>query len=359
MTQTINFLDYKYYPALRTRVAELNGLKHLDSNLKEKILPILTLGEWPRAEDIGRSLEKSNDAFNNLPFIADITSVPAYAKGESIQQLKQPDNGFKNWRNALNNFNHVIPIIQFSNSPRDFMQQVLLFERAGKKIVFRIKDFQQDTAQVMSALSAMDEVSNALILIDCQYIRDTLPAYVTATIGTINQIRSKFPTACISVLSTSFPSSVIEFCKDSQKESGLIDILEHGLFERIGGVDVAIYGDYCSIHSVIYDDATIRTPVPRIDYPEQLTWSFERRSHDDSEQNYIACAQELVKKFPTIKTPSCWGEEMILNASNHNVFSKGAASWISVRVNIHLTKQINFHYAEPVDIEDDDLLDFV
>lgn len=359
MTQNINFLDYKYYPALRTRVAELNGLKMLSLEQKRKILPILTLGEWPRAEGVGRSLDKSSEACEELPFIADITSVPSYAKSESIQNLKQANNGFQNWRNELSAYANAIPVVQFSSSPRDFIQQVLHFESVGKKVVFRIKDFQQDTLQVINALSAMNEISNALVLIDCQYIRDTLPAYVAATISTINQIRSLFPSVYISVLSTSFPASVLEHCSDMSRESGVIDILEYGLFERIGGVDVAAYGDHSSIHSVVYDDVSIRTPVPRIDYPEQLSWSFERRNYSDSEQSYIECAKKLIQKFPNIKAPTCWGETQIHEASKGNVFSKGAGSWISVRVNIHLTKQIDFHYAKPIAPDDDDLTDLL
>ncbi|CAM5179860.1 hypothetical protein OURE66S_02485 [Oligella ureolytica] len=84
----LDFLDYKYYPTLRTRHAELSGLKHLAFSAKEKILPILTLGEWPRSKGVERSIEKSNEAFDSLPFIADLTTTPAYSNNALMQEMK-------------------------------------------------------------------------------------------------------------------------------------------------------------------------------------------------------------------------------------------------------------------------------
>ena len=340
----LDFLDYKYYPTLRTRHAELSGLKHLAFSAKEKILPILTLGEWPRSKGVERSIEKSNEAFDSLPFIADLTTTPAYSNNALMQEMKDHSNAFKNWRKTVLEYENIIPVVQFSTSRRDFIQQALLFESENRKIVFRIKYFSQDTEQVIYALSAMNDIANALVVIDCQYIRDSMVAYVAATISTINSLRREFPSVGISVLSTSFPSSVIDYSSSQEKEDGIINILELDLFNKIGGEEVAIYGDHGSIHSVVYDPS-VRIPVPRIDYPTETTWYFERRNYDDSTKSYEACAESMLSKFPEIANPSCWGEEKILEASQGNVFSKGAASWISVRTNIHITKQIEYHSA--------------
>lgn len=43
----VNFDSYSYYPALRTRAAEILGLSKLAHEKKEKILPLITLGNGP------------------------------------------------------------------------------------------------------------------------------------------------------------------------------------------------------------------------------------------------------------------------------------------------------------------------
>ncbi|HBB0077279.1 TPA: hypothetical protein J1554_003852, partial [Escherichia coli] len=55
----VYFENYSYYPALRTRSAEMTGLNNLSYENKKKILPLISLGKWPRSEEIQVSLDKS------------------------------------------------------------------------------------------------------------------------------------------------------------------------------------------------------------------------------------------------------------------------------------------------------------
>ena len=71
----VNFDSYSYYPALRTRAAEILGLSKLAHEKKEKILPLITLGKWPRSDEIQISLDKSLEAMNNLPLLKRISII--------------------------------------------------------------------------------------------------------------------------------------------------------------------------------------------------------------------------------------------------------------------------------------------
>ncbi len=353
----IKFEKYQYYPTLRTRPSEMRGLEKLDDERKSKIVPLLTLGRWPRASDFDRSAERASEIMNGHPYFLDLTDDPAHL-AEQQKILRDPFSSFKAWREFLTKYESAIPVVQLNSDAkvRDIFKQAQAFERAKGKIAFRIKDFISDTQLVINALSALDDTSNAIVFIDCQYIRDSLMAYVTAVVATINQLRNEFPELMIVVMSTSFPSSVISFADNTQTK-GIVDILERQLHARIGGNPVATYGDHASIHSVVYDDVAMRRWAARIDYPQDFQWAFVRRPRDQSSDGYISSAKEIVQLYPEIGlSGQVWGEQMILDAARGSPFGIAPSSWIAVRVNIHLTKQVDLSalLESQDDVEDDD-----
>jgi hypothetical protein len=350
----VDFSAYRYFPALRTRQAELKGLEKLDAERKAKILPTLTLGRWPKALDFSRAAEKAAEAAGGH-FILDLTSDGAHLANEQAK-LRDPAGAFSAWRAFVAATPAAIPVVQAGDGPgvREFIKQAQEIERATGRVVFRIRDFSKDTTAAIGALSALDDVRNALVLIDCQFIRPALVAYVTACISTINALRAEFPELVIAVLGTSFPQSTVPFA-DASGTRGSIDILERTLHARIGGYAVAAYGDHGSVHSVVYDDAPIMRWAARVDYPRDLTWYFERRPSDQSAAGYVSAAQAVVALDPDIGTRGIWGEDVIVRAAAGDVQNqKAPGPWISVRVNIHLARQIDLSARGAGDHEFDD-----
>jgi len=334
--------DYCYFPALRTRQAEMRGLAELDADRKKRLLPLLTLGRWPKAVDFSRSAEKANEVMSELPHFLDLTRDASHLNEQQLK-LRDPTNAFEAWRIFLSTYQSAIPVVQLVQGARqrDQVKQALFIESSVGKLAFRIQDFSVDTPLVINALSALDDPKNAIVFIDCQYIRSALAAYVTATIATINDLRTQFPELMIVVLSTSFPSSVIPFT-DSTQRRGTIDIQERDLHARIGGDAVAMYGDHGSVHSVVRPDTAIMTWSARVDYPRETSWSFERRPGVQSDVGFAECADAIVKTDAEIGTRGIWGEERIVEAAKGNPYARGPASWIAVRVNIHLARQLDF-----------------
>jgi len=352
----VDFGAYRYFPALRTRQAELKGLEKLDAQRKAKILPTLTLGRWPRALDFAKAAEKAAEAAAG-PFILDLTSDGAHLANEQAK-LRAPEGAFGAWRAFAAEVPLAIPVVQMAEGPgvRDFIKQAQAIEKAAGRVVFRIRDFSKDTSATISAPSALDDVRNALVMIDCQFIRPALVAYVTACVSTINALRAEFPELVIAVLGTSFPQSTLSFA-DSTGTRGSIDIQERALHARIGGNAVAAYGDHGSVHSVVYDDAPIMRWAARVDYPRDLDWYFERRPSDQSAEGYVSAARAVAATDPDIGKRGIWGEEVILRAAAGDVLGQRApAPWISVRVNIHLARQIDLSYRDRSgqDFDDDE-----
>jgi hypothetical protein len=353
----VNFDDYFYYPTLRTRSSEMKGLENLDQSRKSKILPLLTLGRWPKATDFTKSAEKAEFAMGGLPHFIDLTTDGNHL-GDVQKALRNPTNAFSAWRDFVSQYENAIPIVQIITNTlvRDVTKQAQMLENTKRKIAFRIQDFLNDTPLVINAISALDDTKNAIVFIDCQYIRGATSAYITASISTINQLRKEFPELMIVLLSTSFPPSTVPFA-DSTKSRGSIDILERELHSRIGGSSVAIYGDHGSIHSVIYDAQPMMRWSARIDYPRELSWYFERRPGDQSVDGFISAAKDIIATDPDIGTRNIWGEQMIIDAANGRPFGRAPSSWIAVRVNIHLSRQLDFssRIAESLDQDEDEI----
>jgi len=339
-----NFDNYSYYPAIRTRAAEILGLKMLGYDIKKKIVPLITLGKWPRSEDIKVSLDKTLDAMDGLPFILDVTKENKH-HCESSRDLLSPSENYSNWINFVSERDSIIPVVQMSDTSklRDVVQQAKALESIKGSIAFRIKNLNTDINKTITSLVSMDSPENAIVFIDLGYIRGHISTMASAAINAINQIRSEIPEAIICVLSTSFPSSVSNFT-DQYGKNGFIDIMEREFHQTIGGRGVSIYGDHSSIHSVVYDDVGGRY-VPRIDLALDDAWYFERRPGKDS-QGYIDAASDILRKYPNYHKDNTWGAEMIQNAAQGNIEGMGSpAKWISVRVNLHLNKQIELSEA--------------
>jgi hypothetical protein len=338
----VNFDDYKYFPALRTRQAELKGLELLNTARKAKILPLFTLGRWPKAVDFSKSAEKVAAVMEGYPYLLDLTS-DANHLAEAQQVLRQPENAFSAWRSFAASNANAIPVVQTPAGARtrDISKQAQEIERGSGRLAFRIKEFSTDVPNVIAALSAIDNPKNAIVFVDCQYIRSALPAYITASIATINQLRAEFPELFVAVLSTSFPVSTVKFA-DQSGLRGSIDIMERELHQQIGGDAIAAYGDHSSIHSIVYDDVPIMRWAARVDYPRPLDWYFERRPQDQSADGYVSAAQAIAALDQEIGKRGIWGEDMIIKAASGNPHAKAPGPWISVRVNIHLSRQIDF-----------------
>ncbi len=354
----IKFDKQVYFPALRTRPAEMEGYAQLRDAVKDKIIPIITLGAWPRVEGIEQSIKEAKQAVGERPFILDLTQESAYQRPE-ILELASADGDFIAWRSFVKNVGDVVPVVQAP--PHVKLSQIIKQARsleglATKRVAFRITDFVSDTPRVIAALSSLDNPGQALVIIDAGYIRDSMPASLSACVSSINDVREEIPEAIITVISTSFPATVTShLAQESSGTRGSLAILERELHYAIGA-DAAIYGDHGSIHSKVYLTTGGRF-MPRIDYPLSDAWEFERRPGKDS-SGYIDAAKVLLDRFPGIVEEDTWGAEKVRNAAGGDIERmKTPARWIAARVNMHISRQFDLSNElgalDEADLDDD------
>ncbi|WP_229008090.1 beta family protein [Methylophilus sp. Leaf408] len=349
---TIKFQERQYYPALRTRPSEIEGYSELKQSTKDSLIPIFTIGAWPKMDGLSESISKLKSAVDERPCIVDLTRENAYQNDE-LTKLLNPSGNFNAWCDFIQSQNNFIPTIQMVQEAKQsqIIRQTRFLEGIGlNRVAFRITDYVNDTSKVINAISAMDSPENALVIIDAGYIRETMAASIAACVSAINDIREEIPEAIISIISTSYPSTVTQFLEvNSDRKSGVINILERELLQAIG-VDAAIYGDHGSIHSKVYL-AKGGKYTPQIEYPLYDAWAIERRPGLDGD-GYIETAKALVERYPEILDEDYWGSKKIIEVSQgNNNGMKVRSKWIATRVNIHIEKQLELSLTDTLDDE--------
>ncbi|UCR87199.1 beta family protein [Pseudomonas chlororaphis] len=353
----MNFKDQLYFPIIRTRQAELNGYARLSDETKDNLCPLITLGKWRNSEDCEKAIAKISECVGNRNYILDLTRDLQH-QNQAVRELMNPDSNFSNWVEFVRNNENIIPTVQLTQGAkgREIVRQAVALENLSRPPVFRIKDFKSDLDNTLSALYALNNPENALIIIDAGYIRDIStknikPGVLESILRTINRIVDEIPEVPRVLAGTSFPRSVTPWLNEESEKSGKIDILENILFDEIGS-DIVMYGDHVSIHSVVYDDEG-GTFLPRLDVPSDGFWHFERRPKTKSE-GYIDAANTLLENHPEFQESNTWGAEMLRNTANASGTTINApVTAIAVRVNLHIDYQIKLLNDAPQLVEDD------
>ncbi|OZI29173.1 hypothetical protein CEG14_21330 [Bordetella genomosp. 1] len=354
----LDFEDHFYYPSLMSRVAEIQGLRELDDALKQRIIPLFTLGKWHNAVAFDRAIENCVSALGpGRPFVADLTREPRH-RTDVLQDLLDPADDFSMWRNYVADFEGVIPVAQFVPDVglRAFVRQAQLLERRHQYLAFRVRDPDPELPLVVGALSALDDVGNALVYVDLKYVRDTLPLASALAQRVIDRIRHEIPQAMIVLLGSSFPAYLGDYAEDDGQTRGVLEILERKLHASVqaDGRRCA-YGDYASVHPVIRHSTGGGSPVPRIDVAFPFAWQFQRRPalRAARREAYVDIASALLNLFTPLSEDAAWGARMIRQAAAGDPHSLAAASWTAVRVNLHLSRQIAHAETDVLDGQDD------
>lgn len=348
----MNFSDYLYVPKIRSRGAELAGVKELTAHAKDKILPLIDLCKSNKITEAKPAFDKWLESFDG-PAIISTVQDPRVRVNDYNEIFPSADS-YINWlkfvEDAKKSNNKIIPNLHLNieMSKRAFVQQVRDFENAFGKIVFKINPLKKRDFQAASvAASVIQDVSNIMIILDCgQISREHQKPALDATIHALNEIRRIDTAIEIVSMSGSFPRSFAPYCINERETKGLIPMLEWQNYHAMGGQEVAIYGDYASIHGEFYEGAFARF-VARIDYPTPSSWIFERRSsngNDDTRvQLYADAAKVLMGDENWDDSLNCWGANIIREAASGTLEKFGTpGKWISVRLNLHIESIVRY-----------------
>jgi len=360
MAHNFDFARFVYFPLIRVRQAEMQGVEMLSNAVKDSILPMLTLGKWRNTDGVEKGIDRIEKALGGRPYMLDLSKEDSH-QNDFILSLLNPDSNFKNWTDFISKSEHILPVVQITTeaSTRNVVRQGLALESAGRQPIFRIRDYKRDTDAVVAALTAMDAPEQSLVIIDAGYLRElsTLrikPGIVQSVLNSISRINEEVETQIV-VAGTSYPRAVTDFLAPGDNSSGRIDMIEWDLFGELS--DYVLYGDHAGVHSVVYDD-TGGTFLPKLDYPKDRFWHFERRPDIRNAEGFADAARKLLERFPEITTDPCWGAQMIHRTAvpNGETTINAPATALAVRVNLHISHQAQYlseYYYEPDDEDRD------
>ena len=344
----------RYLPTIRSRQAELNGYHRLRDATKDQVHPMVALGKLGRLDDAPRVLAAINDKVG--PCFLDLNTTPYQTCGD-WEHYCNPEGNYQAWRELAAEHPGIMPValLRESATERPFVRQVILIERDHGVVVIRSRRPLADLPALQSALSAVDDVNNVLVVLDFGYVRGALEARETEARRVISSLRTVAPATRVVVMGSSFPRAVSAY----GDQAGTLDIIERDLHLRIGGDEVAIYGDHASIYPEPFEPSMGRF-VPRVDYCLDYSWLYRRRREDDG--GYVACARQVVESpdWEPEFANKAWGAEIIRITAATGAVQKGfgsPANWIAARVNMHIERQAELAAVGPGGVIEEDLID--
>ncbi|AXS83274.1 beta family protein [Marinobacter sp. Arc7-DN-1] len=357
--------NYKYFPIIKTRDAELRCFEHIsDSNLNQ-MLPIYELTKSRKTTktpdgDIHRRMSKIKDLQHGRPFILDLSTDEAYSNPQ-IEQLLSERGSFYEWQIfifELYSELNIIPMIHVYEDDNGILEEVKKFVSyaSSKKNLLAIRlPFDLTPNEVDFYLSPIrDNLKNnskLIVLLDAGFIRHEADAD-TSKISNMFIETFQAVSKCLSnrledavMLCSSFPSSPAqEGAKNASNRAeadseGEFTIYEEIIYQEIlmEGVHIK-YGDYASINN---EQIEIRggTFVPRIDIalPDGKTFIYKRYRRDDG--SYQRCANKMIEDERYVNNKG-WADEEIALAASGKPTGISPAYWISVRMEYYINSRL-------------------
>lgn len=363
-----------YMPIIKTGEAEIRALEnspYLATN--DIILPIIELtrgrqkttklenGKSLITHPYEKRLSRLKKCFYGKNVAIDLTSEDTLLSGE-IMELYNPDGGYGNWLNLLNDihnegcFKSVIPSVIFNWDDTNFVanvktEVVKLCMNFGT-ILYRCSLESKDCYEELPILlDSMTKDTVLWIIIDAGYLQESMEDSASQVfLSRINNmgsmLRGKDIDVRIVVSSTSFPNNVTEY---GDTPTGTIKELEKSIYKKIHESNAkVIYSDYATINPIRNDLISMaRGWIPRIDVPitESIYYYRQRRLKGMTAYQgaYTFAAGRAISdgRFPQ-NLHEVWGIDMIRSCAFGSVPSSAPNFWISVRMNIHIYETLKW-----------------
>ncbi|HAS6274678.1 TPA: beta family protein [Vibrio vulnificus] len=345
--------EYKYYPLIKTRDAELRCFRQLKEDDFLHILPIYELTKSRSVKstapdgDIHKRMSQISEIQGVNPFILDLCTSPKY-ENPQIRQLLQPYDGFSEWRAFLNFYKkdlNIIPMIHIYEDEESSFDDVVNFvtemKNGYEKLAVRLPyNLEADEySYYLEPIVSHIGNSKLIVLLDADYIRNESKNDIEAVIEQFSCSVASVLTlpsidACV-MLCTTFPASV---AKEGKSDSdGEFRIYEEQIYQGVKERVPVKYGDYASINT---EQIEIKggTFVPRIDIALKDSFIYKRYRRDDG--SYPRCAKEMIRDEKYIDL-GIWSNEEITLASKNLPSGISPSFWISVRMFYYMRTRVN------------------
>jgi hypothetical protein len=343
-----------YVPIIKTMDAELRALENLDVSSLDRFVPLFELTKSRKTSKspvgtIERRLAKIEEIYGDRPFILDLTPYEDQ-RNEEIESLVDDENNFDNWctfieSKADGNLIPVVHVYDDSEEP-EVAAQVVRLEDACGTVAFRMnpKNIEQVNFIEM-ILNNLGDRDNLIVVLDSGFVGQgdgiMNALMVSAALHRIDAVHN---CPFYVVASSSFPSSVMASGYHEDKHGGEFNLEELLLYQALGDdfdLERIVYGDHASIHPT-RNPIRGGTWIPRVDVPLEESIIFRRFPREDGGYARAAAAITLADEYDPI---DCWGDDQIAAAAEGTPNGRSPSFWISVRMNIHLTRRIQMLHA--------------
>jgi hypothetical protein len=327
---------------MKTRDAELRAYSKLSGETKDLIIPIFELTKSRKTSiapdgDIHRRMSYLRDIAGGRPFVLDITQDDKYSNVQ-IESLLDEANGYYEWQYFLQTYEdlNIIPTIHLYDD-ENFIEVERFVSWASKKydkLALRLPfDIDSVLRYVRPVIENIEQDCSLLLIIDAGYVSESDQAGIEKKLKSlIADASTLMDSSTVVIITTTFPRTPASLGDDSK---GCFKIRELEIFDSISEKSTVQYGDYASIHPLQYEMRG-GTWIPRVDVSLDEDYMYTRYRRTDG--GYVTAAAKMLHT-PSYKSFGCWGDEEIAHAATGEPNGKNPSYWISVRMNIHMSRR--------------------
>jgi hypothetical protein len=223
------------------------------------------------------------------------------------------------------------------------------FEVQAKKVLSKFDcvalrvptSYMQADEAIAALLKILPKGKSFVGFVDAGYVKETTKAGALARMTELLNFFVGTGVAYCAPLSSSFPSSVLDdgYGKDATGEFPIVEVeISNTLKDdpNLRSLNI-VHGDYSLIHPQDFT-GTVTNWVPRIDYPLERKVFYHRVRRPKG--GYKKCAESVVGDGRYDPMKDVWGESQVLVAAFGVPPGKNPSFWISVRVNLHIERQV-------------------
>ncbi|HAU5635960.1 beta family protein [Citrobacter amalonaticus] len=354
-------MSTKYYPIIKTTIAEMRALKNINAVTWSGLTPVLELTKSRKGKNnpdssVYKKVDEICQLVKSERVILDITTIDSLSNFE-IESFRDDQNGFENWCDfigyAKTKIPGVIPVLlAYPDSQlNELLLQIENLSKHTQHVAIRLPLFEDGLGSLFANLIQLIQHRPYLIhsiIFDASYIFERIEInplkYIVGFISYFYNQVSGFYAGNYIFCAEHYPANITDYLKKNQDQYN--NIVYYGnvdLFRQInvtlkhsGIPDILLYGDYACIHP-FRNDVKSYNWIPRIDYPTDSSIFFSKVRREVG--GYEECARNI-NKLPEFHKDilKCWGMDEIMQAALIKPGGLNPSYWISVRSNIHMSR---------------------
>lgn len=334
-------MPYTYVPILKAKEGELIALRHLSSQTKVNVTPLIELQPRETSALLGRTLTQIRKGWTpELPLLIDVDKD--YLANNTTSAIDNLRNLFAGL--SAHSF-EVIPVTGLRR-PTHFNNMISeVVSETNNGICIRLQSLDwQDVSSLENRLrdyvhSISLQLSQVDLVLDYEtFLPSHLGTIVTSAMTTINSIDSISHYRSLVITATAFPSQPIAqpymiYRFPRSEFQAWATLVSNPNIQR-----KPIFGDYTTVHPVLPDiDYTLGIKVaPKVKYATDSEWLCLRWDASDY-ANFRSVCNTLVGLPEFSGGAYSWGDGRIAQCTTAGTQTGSPREWVSISVNHHLT----------------------